>query len=339
LSRYILGISQMKDLDAILLEASRCLKEILDYRLFAFAVQADDRQDVWIDPRIYRKLLRNIIERDFGNTDGTEIHYIHKDYDDFDDMDMVSFKKEDLISFVLMDDKCYAKLYLLPNRKMLRYHTDIIQIITNTLGAALSNYMNIKNLRTAAAFDPLTGCYNRREFDRLVGHNISNAHRHGKDLSLIMFDIDHFKRINDTYGHPTGDEVLKAISREFNARIRKGDYLSRYGGEEFVLVLPDTKMAGALDIAERLRKRVENIRIETTDGIAVQVTASFGISTLRPQSDKDQLIKEADAFLYQAKAGGRNRIMPQQRLYDVKEASSAHPKMANSHDVCVTRKI
>jgi diguanylate cyclase (GGDEF)-like protein len=170
--------------------------------------------------------------------------------------------------------------------------------------------MNLKNLENAAAFDPLTNCYNRREFSRLIEHNIANAQRYGKDLSIIMFDMDHFKKINDTYGHQGGDIVLKKVCQVIRSGIRKGDYLSRYGGEEFVLVLPDTKMTRAMELAERLRKTIENQPIKISEETDIKTTASFGVAALRSDSDKGTLLQEVDAMLYKAKTSGRNTVMP-----------------------------
>ncbi|RJQ58694.1 MAG: GGDEF domain-containing protein [Desulfobacteraceae bacterium] len=312
LSRYMLLINEMQDLDGILLEASRCLKAILNYRLFAFAVQDSGKLDVWIDPNIYQKPFRKIIEKDFAVRNDYTTHYFREDPSR--SSKTVTFQSTDLISYVLMDGKYFAKLYLLPDTKMLFYHSEIINIIVKSLGLSLANHMNIKSLQNAAAFDPMTNCYNRREFERLIEHNMANASRYQRDLSVIMMDLDHFKRINDRFGHLMGDAVLKRVSEAVVAKIRKGDYLVRYGGEEFVLVLPDTKRPRAMELAERIKQVVQDLEIKATNGEGIRVTASFGVASLKAGQDKDALIQEADSMLYQAKAGGRNRVMPQMKL-------------------------
>jgi diguanylate cyclase (GGDEF)-like protein len=319
LSRYLLDINQMHDLNNILRKASHCLKDILDCRLFALAVQDGKKLNVWIDPAVYRHSLSKIIARDFDDSGGYHIHLT--DQNQTRRPRVIAFQEEDILSYVLMDDNCYARLYLLPKRKMASYHIDLINIIVKSLGIALKNHMNIKRLQNDVAFDPLTNCYNRREFSRLIEHNIANAHRHDKPLSLIMFDIDHFKQVNDTYGHQAGDMVLKAVADLINGRIRKGDYLIRYGGEEFVVVSPDTKRTNAIELAERLRKCIAEQRIRVAGRAALNITASFGISTLRSGSDQHSLLKEADEMLYKAKTGGRNMVMPQLKLRVMKQTS------------------
>jgi two-component system chemotaxis response regulator CheY len=162
-----------------------------------------------------------------------------------------------------------------------------------------------------ASTDPLTGILNRRAFMERVNEEIHRATREKRPLSLIMSDIDHFKRINDTYGHQAGDRVLQRFARELTESSRAYDFVGRYGGEEFVACLPgaDTKEAGST--AERIRRRVEAMKIVLPDRPdPVQITASFGTSTFRPASEDnlDQIFKRADDALYKAKKEGRNRV-------------------------------
>jgi diguanylate cyclase (GGDEF)-like protein len=308
LNRYIVAINQSPTLDNILQEASRCLKEILNYHLFAFAVQDREKLDVWIDPRVYQAPLKSVLNRDFGSIEHLQVHTINEEVDN--EQGILAFDDEDLLSYSLMDDRCMGRMYILPERKMLPHHNEILDIIVKTLGVALKNYINIKRLEGDVALDPLTGCYNRREFDRLVGHHIAGAKRYDRDLSVIMLDVDHFKQVNDTYGHLAGDAVLKSISEAVFSAIRKGDYLARYGGEEFMVVLPDTKMPRAIELSERLRVVIENLEISLPDGQKIRKTASFGVATLREHDGRESLVQAADTRLYEAKAAGRNRVMP-----------------------------
>jgi diguanylate cyclase (GGDEF)-like protein len=312
LSRYLIKINEQQDLAEILQEASQCLKEILNYRLFAFAIQDKEQLDVWIDPKVYKQPVRRIIEQDFNMRGSLNFHHLPAETAPRNNT--VTFHSADLVSYVLIDSKYFAKLYILPEKKMLFYHSEIINTIVKSLGISLTNYMNIKRLENAAAFDPMTNCYNRREFDRLIEHNIANATRYKRDLSLIMFDLDHFKKVNDKYGHLAGDTVLKKVSQAILSKIRKGDYLARYGGEEFIIVLPDTKRPRAMELAERLKQVVEKLNIETRDREIINITASFGVAALKNNSNKTELIKEADDMLYKAKASGRNMVMPQMKL-------------------------
>ncbi len=312
LSRYILQMNQQHHLHGIVGEAARCLKEILDYRLFAFVVQDGETINVWVDPRIYRRSIETMVERDFGVCTGFKVHFLENEA--LAAGGGLAYQDKDLLSYVLLDSGCFARLYLLPERRVLAYHEDIINIVVKTLAITITNFLNIRQLENAAAMDPLTGCYNRREFDRLMAHGVANASRYGKDLSLIMFDIDHFKAVNDTWGHTVGDAVLREVAVAVLSAVRKGDYVVRYGGEEFAVVLPDARIGSALDLAERLRQVVEALRV-TSHGPAVKVTASFGVACLRKGGDEKSLIREADSLLYQAKACGRNRVMPPMKLY------------------------
>ena len=323
LNNYIISMNESHSLDGILGEASACLKDILNYQLFAFAVQDPKQLDVWIDPRIYQAPLRKVIEKDFGNGDYFPVHTHFLNGLDTCTSQQVSFRNSELISHVILNGHCLARLYVLPKRRMFPYHNEILETIVKTLGVSLNNYLNIKRLESDVSFDPLTGCYNRREFDRLIEHHIANAHRHKKSLSLIMFDIDHFKYVNDTYGHLTGDEVLKQMAEAVQNAIRKDDYLARYGGEEFVVVLPDTKVRKAIGLAQRLRRSLEQLDIELPGGKIIHKTASFGVTSLKAHSNRDNMVKEADVMLYKAKAMGRNMVMPNLDLRCVAEENRA----------------
>jgi len=156
--------------------------------------------------------------------------------------------------------------------------------------------------------DGLTQAYNKRYLFEALEREIIRARRHARDLSVLMFDIDHFKPINDDHGHLAGDVVLKELARLIQGRIRRDELLARYGGEEFVVMLPETDLEGAFSLAETLRARVEeNTFVFQSDRIAV--TISLGCSTLQ-DSDRSatDLLKRADERLYEAKRGGRNRV-------------------------------
>lgn len=308
LNRYIIGMNEYLTLDNILMETSRCLKDILNYQLFAFAVQHQDQLDVWIDPRVYQKPLSVVIERDFGTEWNRHTHFFKDTSDDAGKP--VTFDEASLVSHAIMNPHGVARLYVLPQRRMMSYHDEILDTIVKTLGVALNNYMNIKRLESDAALDTLTGCYNRREFGRLIEHQIAAARRHQKAVSLILLDIDHFKQVNDTFGHPAGDAVLVQVAAVIRNAIRKGDYLFRYGGEEFVVVLPDTRIRRAIELAGRLKRILETLDIRLPDGGIIKKTASFGVSSLKSEWSGDRLLKEADAMLYQAKSLGRNVVMP-----------------------------
>jgi len=165
-------------------------------------------------------------------------------------------------------------------------------------------------LRELAFRDGLTGLFNHRYFQDLMDKEVSRAVRYKRAFSLILFDIDHFKKVNDTYGHPAGDIVLKTLGRELEIIVRKSDVAARYGGEEFVVVLPETDLKGAAILAERLRSLVEFLTIPA-DGVDLKVTISIGVSCFDPDTSsmsKAEIIEAADKALYRSKHDGRNRV-------------------------------
>jgi two-component system cell cycle response regulator len=163
----------------------------------------------------------------------------------------------------------------------------------------------------AAVTDPLTGLYNRRYMETHVGTLVEQAVTRGKPLSVLVLDIDYFKSINDTYGHDAGDDVLQDFAIRIRKSIRGIDLACRYGGEEFVVVMPETDMAVATMVAERLRRRIAGEPFPIQKGArAIDVTISIGIAALGPDDDAPAVIKRADQALYRAKRDGRNRVVP-----------------------------
>jgi two-component system, cell cycle response regulator len=165
--------------------------------------------------------------------------------------------------------------------------------------------------RRLSLTDALTGAYNRRHLVDELPLELERARRHRHALSLAICDIDHFKKINDTYGHQAGDEVLRAFARLLCSSVREIDWVARFGGEEFVVVLPATDQAGALRIAEKLRVQAESLRVPFA-GHAIQLTASFGVGSIEPGWPEaplpEALIEHADLCLYRSKQAGRNRV-------------------------------
>jgi diguanylate cyclase (GGDEF)-like protein len=156
--------------------------------------------------------------------------------------------------------------------------------------------------------DGLTGIHNKRYLMESLEREIPRARRHERPLSLVMFDIDHFKSINDTYGHLAGDYVLKELASVAKSRLRPDDILGRYGGEEFAVILPETDAHGAAAIGEELRRLVES-HVFTFEGERMRVTISLGAAQLQEGWDVLNFIKLADEKLYEAKRGGRNRLV------------------------------
>jgi diguanylate cyclase (GGDEF)-like protein/PAS domain S-box-containing protein len=164
-----------------------------------------------------------------------------------------------------------------------------------------------EELLTQATHDPLTGVFNRRQLEEVLRKEVDRAERHARPLSVAMMDADHFKKINDTYGHQTGDEVLRAISERCRKTLRSNDVFGRYGGEEFVVVFPETNLDEAGAVAERLRVAVAEDPIKVGDN-ALGVTVSIGLAAYAPGQDVDKLFQRADSALYTAKQEGRNLV-------------------------------
>jgi diguanylate cyclase (GGDEF)-like protein len=159
-----------------------------------------------------------------------------------------------------------------------------------------------------ASTDGLTGLNNHRTFQERLQQEIERARRFDTPLSLLMIDIDRFKKFNDTYGHTNGDEVLKIIARILKDNVRSIDFVARYGGEEFAVILPQVDLEGALVVAERIRRSAENYEL-VFNGHKERVTLSIGVATYPDDaSNREQLIDHADKALYLAKRTGRNRL-------------------------------
>jgi diguanylate cyclase (GGDEF)-like protein len=182
-----------------------------------------------------------------------------------------------------------------------------------TLGTAFSFYLTIFALRRwaeatkrlgQANTDILTGLFNRRKGWDVLEFEIARAKRYHRPLSLIMFDIDHFKAVNDTYGHLVGDRILRLVTKTIQEKLRNTDILVRWGGEEFMVISPETGLDEAREAAERLRKEVASCSIQNN----IHTSASFGVVQLQEDDDFNALFQRVDEKLYVAKSTGRNRV-------------------------------
>jgi diguanylate cyclase (GGDEF)-like protein len=165
-----------------------------------------------------------------------------------------------------------------------------------------------RTLESLAETDKLTGLANRRAWDASVPKEFAKASRLGQTLCLIMADLDHFKRVNDEYGHLRGDEVLREFAKRLRQTVRESDSVFRLGGEEFALLLPGTDIDKGMTVAEKLRELVE---LKALSGL--RVTASFGVAVTDGNETPDELVHRADQALYAAKTGGRNRVSARER--------------------------
>lgn len=161
-------------------------------------------------------------------------------------------------------------------------------------------------LEYQASHDSLTGLNNRNKFKEIYGKEIRRGFRYKNDLSLIIFDLDFFKNINDTYGHQIGDEVLKDISQVVLGNVREHDIVVRWGGEEFLILLPETSLEGSLNVAQKIRMEIEDKEFSSKN---LKLTASFGIASLKDGDDESTLLERTDEALYEAKKSGRNKVV------------------------------
>jgi diguanylate cyclase (GGDEF)-like protein len=181
-----------------------------------------------------------------------------------------------------------------------------LESVADILATATQNSRYVDRVRQLAYRDGLTGVFNRRYFDSRLVDEITRAARYGGGVSVLMIDLDHFKKINDDFGHMLGDDVLRAVSAVFVRQLRKVDVVCRYGGEEFAVVLTATQGASAAAVAEKLRRAIANTEFA---GVPYPVTVSIGVAEFPAHGiTRDDIIRAADAALYDAKASGRNQV-------------------------------
>ncbi|MDO8359196.1 MAG: GGDEF domain-containing protein [Devosia sp.] len=177
---------------------------------------------------------------------------------------------------------------------------------------------DLDEVRRESMLDPLTKIYNRKSFDEGMLKAFADASNGGQPLCLMLLDIDHFKRFNDTWGHQTGDQVLRLVAMTLKSNIKGKDMAARYGGEEFVAILPETDLEGAIIVADNIRKAVqakELLKRSTNEKLG-RITASFGVAAYRPGDTTSSLIERTDRCLYAAKHAGRNRVFSETELKD-----------------------
>ena len=254
--------------------------------------------------------LRSCLKNDFGLEEGFANSYI----------DSVAEKTVEILSSYNLDPgnlKPYSELLMDANEELGRINLSYEQLVIKlkqekNRAEKLASELQAANekLRKAAFKDGLTGLYNHIYFQELMEREMERANRYGHQLSLIMIDIDHFKKINDTYGHPQGDIVLKMIASVISSTLRSSDIAARYGGEEFSIILPETTLKGAAVLAERIRLAVEKLKIPLNCKQITQ-TVSLGVTTYDPakkKTKKGTVIDAADKAMYSSKKNGRNRV-------------------------------
>lgn len=213
---------------------------------------------------------------------------------------------------LILFGKNMGELTISRNTKFLDVEIHKIESLISALIYPLRNALLYKQAVETAYHDPLTGLNNRAAFDKSIEQEVDLATRHDHSLSLMMLDIDRFKQINDNYGHIVGDAVLKNFADCIMECMRSSDIVFRYGGEEFVILLRNTQIVGAKLLAERMRKNVEDMRFEYNN-IKLNVSVSIGLAEFQEGDDRLSLVERADALLYKAKDGGRNRVVAESK--------------------------
>ncbi len=207
-----------------------------------------------------------------------------------------------------VEDQTLGELKLMRSHKFDVADLELLETLLCCLIYPLKNATLYQQALRMAYTDPLTQTSNRSAFDDYIKREISLATRHSKSLSIIFLDVDHFKHINDQYGHECGDVALTSVAKWIKECLRSSDAVFRFGGEEFVIILSETDLIGAELVAERIRNNIENHTM-SYNMQAVNITASLGVSELRGNETVDALVKRADGAMYKAKKNGRNQVV------------------------------
>lgn len=233
--------------------------------------------------------------------------------------DCPAYKSEDLRCWLFSGTHCreevqgtfLEKMEICIDCEVFKKNIDVqnVKETLNLVSRQLKEFRQIVNdrddeLKRLATTDKLTGAYNRIKFDDIMAGEIERFRRYNAPLSLIMFDIDNFKDVNDLYGHSIGDHVLKKVADITRQTIRKNDFFVRWGGEEFMIISPETNLNKAHALAERLRRTVGSYKFNKVG----KVTMSFGVTEFREEDTEDTFVKRADKVMYEAKIRGKNRV-------------------------------
>jgi len=206
------------------------------------------------------------------------------------------------------NDVCLGEIFFIRKTRFIEEENHFIEKILITLLSPLFNAIKYYDAIQEAQTDPLTGALNRYGLDKGFEREMNLARRNKDDLSILVLDIDHFKKVNDNYGHDFGDTILKEISCHIKSHIRKTDVFARFGGEEFVVLLNNTNRSGALLLAERIRQQIEKASVMFKDE-KVFYTTSVGVASLNENDNRISFFNRADSALYEAKKNGRNRVV------------------------------
>lgn len=231
--------------------------------------------------------------------------YINKEFDL--EIKVGVFSKHSCSYKLKVEDQSLGELMLMRNSRFHDQEIKLLETLLCCLIYPLRNATLYQQARKMAYTDPLTQIYNRTAFHEFLLCEIGLASRYQKALTIIFLDVDHFKQINDDYGHSWGDYALTSVAKNIKSHLRSGDRVFRFGGEEFVVLLSNTNLDGAFHLAERIRETIAS-HVLVFDMSIVKMTASFGISILLDDDTPDSFVKRADSAMYTAKKNGRNQV-------------------------------
>jgi diguanylate cyclase (GGDEF)-like protein len=211
-------------------------------------------------------------------------------------------------ALVKLDDRTAGLLLLQRDEPLFSdAEQEVLEIFSAQVSLLLTHFAAREQILALADTDDLTGIWNKRYFRRQLPHEIERSRVYGLPLSLLMFDIDDFKEINDTFGHTAGDVVLSELCGAVRETLRPPDLFARFGGDEFAIILPHTDLAGAMAVADRIMRKVTNLTIPTDEEGAIQPAISMGVADFRPGETAAELTRRADERLYLSKRNGKNR--------------------------------
>lgn len=278
-------------------ETEQFLKQ-LGERLQELDQQLHGADSVWVESRESSRQLQATMREEFSG--------IESSVKDAADLNRLKLEVHDRLEHIRVHMDTYRKTEEDRNQRAEAQIKTLTERIHNLDRETERLQKNIQQARTKALHDPLTGMFNRMAFDERVAQEYARWRRYHSPLALVLWDLDHFKKVNDTYGHKAGDKVLKTVARLFSDGLRASDFCARHGGEEFVFLLPEATADTAQHVAEKVRERVSNCGFHHA-GDAVPITASCGIAVFREKDTPESVFERADKALYRAKQLGRNR--------------------------------
>lgn len=290
---------------------------VMSYRWLALTTEAPNRFALHANPAL-RQAAEEEARAALGAT-GDAAFMVVED----EDADDAPSGPAPIVCPIRFIDHSMGRLAVAPRVPLDAQEQAIVTTAARELGGPIRMASLVEQARRVATVDPLTSLLNRRAFLAALDTEMDRSRRLNYPLSIMMLDVDHFKQVNDRYGHAAGDAVLVAVARLLGSQLRKVDMVARWGGEEFIIALTGTGAEGAAAVGERLRARLEATTIAGADGVPLRVTASFGAALWRIDQTAEAVIDRADRAMYNAKHGGRNRVCIDAELTTVERLPAA----------------